>query len=205
MSAGLNASQARAKSQQDLIVFDEITAIMRSVIEASASGFFEAVVEDGTTMTESTPTTTITGSVQNPIILSSTTLILNGVTVTLGTSGVGLNAVIADINDAAIPGVVAGKQNGYLTLTFEHEAQTTWTYEIGAGTANNYLGFGQGLYTVASPESVNYYSAWQGIITDRAKVQQMDAIIKHFRNLGYKIDRTTNTTTSRTFKWYLYW
>lgn len=112
MSFGLNAAQARAKASADLIVFEEVYAIMKEVINQSATGAYEAYVADGTIMTASTPTTS---------------------------------------------------------------------------------------------DSQNYFSAWQGTLQDRALISQMENVMRHFVNLGYKIERVTNTSTSTTFKWHIYW
>lgn len=205
MGVGLNASQARAKSQQDMIIYDETDTIMRAIIVASGNGAYETTIEDSTTMTESTPTTVKIGAVFNPTIVVGQTLIINSETATLGTTGTDLNSIICDINDAGLTGVVASKDSGYLILDITLSPSTTWTYEIGMGTANASLGFTQGVYTVSNPVSVDYFSVWQGTVVDRAKTQQMDEIIKHFKNLGYKLERTVNTQTGRTFSWNIYW
>lgn len=205
MNIGLNASQARANSSQDMIVFEETVAIMKQVITASSNGLYETFVSDDTLMTASTPVAHKMGTVVNPTITPGSTLILNGVTVTLGASGTNLNGIIADINDAAIPGVVATKDSGYLVLTFELEAATSWVYEIGTGTANSSVGLTDGMYTVTNPLSVSYFNTWQGTLTDRGRQAQMDFVIKYFVNLGYKIERITNVDTSKTFKWHIYW
>jgi hypothetical protein len=205
MSVGLNAAQARSKASQDMIVYKETQTIMESVITQSGLGYFEALVADGTTMTLSTPSTTTTGTILNPTISVGETLIIDGTTVTLGTSGTSLNAVISDINDAGVTGVTASKSAGYLVLTIEDSAGQTWTYEIGAGTANATLGVTAGVYTVPNPTSMAYYTSWQGTTTDRAIQNQMEQVVKYFTDLGYKIERLTNTSTNRTFKWYIYW
>ena len=202
---GINASQARAKSQQDMIIFDETETIMRAILERSATGYYEAFVEDGTTMTESTPVSTLVGDVQNPVVAFGSTIIINGATITLGATAVNLNGIIADINDANVPGVTASKNNGYLVITIVHVPQSTWTYEIGSGTANLALGIYAGVYTANNPESIEYFNSWQGLTTDRGRQHQMDAVIRHFTTLGYKVDRVTNTVTNKTFKWYVYW
>lgn len=205
MSVGLNAAQARSKASQDMIVYKETQAIMEEVITQSGLGNFEASVDDGTTMTISTPSVQKIGTVNNPTVNVGETLIIDGNTVTLGTTGTSLNAIIADINDAAVPGVTASKDAGYLVLTIEDSAGATWSYEIGAGTANTSLGFIAGVYTLPNPTSVEYYTSWQGTSTDRAIQNQMEQVIKHFSDLGYKIERLTNSSTNRTFKWYIYW
>ena len=111
MTYYINQTQARANARQDLTIFNETSAIMKQVITDSLSGLYETTVSDGTTMTESTPQITITGSVSNPTITGTPTLIIAGSTITLGTSGTNLNSITADVNDAIIPGLVAGKDN----------------------------------------------------------------------------------------------
>ena len=205
MSVGLNAAQARSKASQDMIVYKETQSIMEAIITQSGLGIFEAYVDDGTTMTISTPSVQKIGTVNNPTVNVGDTFIIDSNTITLGTSGTSLNAIISDINDAAIPGLTASKDAGYLVLTIEDSAGATWSYEIGAGTANTALGFVAGVYSITNPTSVDYYIVWQGTATDRAIQNQMNQVIKHFSDLGYKIERLTNTSTSRTFKWYVYW
>lgn len=204
MIVGLNASQARAKSNQDLLIYNESIAIMNEIILASAAGYYEVVVSDKSTMTDATPTVTKQGTVTNPVIVPGSTLIVNGSTVTLGTSGTNLNAVVADINDAEIPGLVASKDSGYLVLTIT-VAPGDWSYTIGAGTANTALGLTETSAVAASPVSRVYFDVWQGTYTDRAKQSQMDEVIRYFENLGYKIQRRTNINTNKTFEWYVFW
>tara|TARA_B110001454_G_scaffold72784_1_gene70532 strand:+ start:1088 stop:1705 length:618 start_codon:yes stop_codon:yes gene_type:complete len=205
MSVGLNAAQARSKASQDMIVYKETQTIMESIITESGAGKFESLVADGTTMTISTPSTTTTGTILNPTISVGETIIIDSTTVTLGTSGTSLNAIISDINDAGVTGVTASKSAGYLVLTIEDAAEQTWTYEIGAGTANTALGVTAGVYSLPNPTSMEYYTVWQGTSTNRAVQNQMEQVIKYFSDLGYKIERLTNSSTNRTFKWYIYW
>jgi hypothetical protein len=205
MSIGLNASQARANSKQDLVVFNEIVAIMQAIITASSQGLYETSIDDGTEMTNSSPVSTMIGSVVNPTVLLGSQLDINGYSITLGTSGSHLNGVISDINDANIPGITASKQDGKLVLTIVHEQQPTWSYTIGSGSANTYLGLNQGLYVAENPSSVDYFSVWQGTDTNRGLSQQMRDVITFFNNIGYRIDRLSNTTTNKTFVWHVYW
>jgi hypothetical protein len=205
MNIGLNAAQARAKSSQDMIVFDECTAIMKAVVTNSVAGDYDTYVSDGTTMTESTPATLKIGTVNNPTISVGDTLIINDTTITLGTTGTNLNSVIADINDANVTGVTASKDAGYLVLNIILPATTTWSYEIGTGTANTALGITDGIYVPPTPSSTTYFTSWQGTITNRALENQMNSVIKYFNNLGYKLERLTNSATGKTFKWHIYW
>jgi len=205
MNIGLNAAQARAKSSQDMVVFNECTAIMKAIITTSATGVYETYVADATTMTECTPSTTKIGTVNAPTVTVGQTLIINSTTITLGTSGTNLNAIVADINDAAVTCVTATKDAGYLVLTIVLSASTTWSYEIGTGTANTGLGFTDGIYVPPTPTSTTYFSSWQGALTDRALDNQMNTVIKYFGNLGYKLNRLTNSATGKTFRWHVYW
>ena len=205
MSVGLNAAQARSKASQDMIVFNETQEIMKSIITESSLGNFESYVDDATTMTEATPTVQKIGTILSPTITVGDTLIFDNNTITLGTTGTSLNAIVADINDANIAGLTASKDSNYLVLSISEPQGSTWSYEIGAGTANTALGFVAGVYSIANPSSVDYFNIWQGTATDRGLTNQMEQVIKYFQNLGYKIERLTNTNTSKTFKWYVYW
>ena len=202
MTYSINKTEARTIARADLTIFNETQALMKQVITDSGNGLYETTITDDTTMTESTPTITITGSVANPTITSTPTVILGGVTVTLGTSGLNLNAVIADINDAAVSGLVASKNAANnLVLTYTAPAATTWSFVVGAGTANTALGLTATTTTATNPDSVAYYNVWSGTTADRAKSDQMTQVITYFQNLGYSIERLKNTTTNKNLKW----
>jgi hypothetical protein len=202
MTYAVNSQQARTRARQDLVIFQEINAIMEQIIVDSGNGLYRTVVADSTTMTESTPDIVITGTVSNPTITGTPTVILNGTTITLGTTGTNLNSVIADINDSGISRVVASKNSSnQLVLTYTAPASTSWTFEIGNGTANTALGLTVGTTTATNPGSVTYFSVWQGNTLDRAKQDQINQVSAYFENLGYTIDIKTNTTTNKTFEW----
>jgi hypothetical protein len=138
----------------------------------------------------------------DPTITGTPTLIIAGHTTTLGSTGTNLNSIIADINDALIPGLVAIKNtNNNLILTYEAPASTTWSVEVGSGTANTELGLTTGITNATDPSSVSYNSVWQGNLDDRAKTDQMNQVELYFKNLGYSIDRVTNSVTGKTFNW----
>jgi len=198
----INKTEARAMARADLTIFNEVNALMKQVITDAGNGLYETTITDGTTMTESTPTITITGSVANPTVSSLETIIIAGQTIILGPSGLNLNAVISDINDAGVTGLVASKNaSNKLVLSYTAPASTTWSVTVGAGTANTNLGLTAGTTNATNPESVTYHSVWQGNSTDKPKTDQMNQVIQYFQNLGYTIDRLINTTTNKTFKW----
>ena len=205
MSYSINSTNARLLARADLTIFNETQALMKQVITDAGNGLYQTTVSDGTEMTESTPTITITGSVaagSQQVVTVYQTVILGGVTVTLGTTGLSLNAVIADINDAAVPGLVASKNaSDNLVLTYTAPAATTWTFVVGAGTANVDLGLTAATTTATNPTSVDYFDCWQGNSASRPKTDQMTQVILYFQQLGYTIDRLKNTTTGKTLKW----
>jgi len=202
----INATQAKIDARADSIILDEVYNLTKEIISDADAGAYSTTVADGTDMTEATPATTITGTVANPTITSGNTFIIAGSTVTLGTSGTSLNAVIADINDAAITGVKASKNSsGNLVITYTHTASTAWDVVVGAGTANTDLGFTAQTYSASNPTSVTYYNVWKGTATDRAKTDQMNQVIKHFQGLGFHIERQENASTGKNFKWVISW
>ena len=201
MTYYINKQEARSMARADLTIFNEVNAIMKQIITDAGNGLYETTVSDGTTMTESTPQISITGSVSNPTITGTPTLIIAGSTITLGTSGTNLNSITADVNDAIIPGLVAGKDNVNFRVFYTAPASTAWQVTIGAGTANTDLGLTAGTITATNPSSIDYFSVWQGVTNDRAKTDQMNQVISYFENLGYTISRLTNSATNKTFKW----
>ena len=120
-------------------------------------------------------------------------LVINGSSVTLGTTGTNLNAIIADVNDAAITGVTASKTAaGNFVLTIVIQPSTAWQYIIGAGTANNNVGITAGTFTPPNPSSTTYWHTWMGTATNRGYKTANGLLIKYFRDLGYRIERSTN-------------
>ena len=53
--------------------------------------------------------------------------------------------------------------------------------------------------------SVTYCNVWQGVTEDRAKFIQMSQVVTYFTDLGYSIERRTNSSTGNTFKWIISW
>ena len=141
MTRKLSSNDARSLARANLVIHDEVSAIARAVIVAADSGLYEIEVDDGTTMTESTPVLLLGGTVSNPTYVAGETLIFAGSTITLGTTGTDLNSAIMDINDAAIPGLCATKDTDN-RLVIEYTAlATAWSLDVGAGTANTRFGF----------------------------------------------------------------
>ena len=209
MTHSLTSTQAKTVSTSDLTIYNEIDTITRKIYSESLLGNLSAIIDDGTTMTESTPTITVTGTVSNPTFVANDTFVIAGSTVTLGngaTDGTGLNQAIADINDAAITGVVASKNSSNQLVITYTPTQSSWSLVVGAGTANTALGFSDNsTYTSSTPTSVSYYNAWTGLIDDRKLSYQMSRVSNHFQNQGFNIVQKKNTSTTTTFYWEIYW
>tara|TARA_A100001035_G_C27757076_1_gene489351 strand:+ start:715 stop:1338 length:624 start_codon:yes stop_codon:yes gene_type:complete len=203
MSYTINKTTARAIARADLTIFNETQALMKQVITDAGNGLYQTTVDDGTTMTESTPEIVVTASTANPTITPGDNVILGGQTILLGGTGSNLNSVIADINDyQGLPGLVASKNAANnLVLTYTAPAATAWQFIIGAGTANADLGLATATQTASNPASVDYFNCWQGNVQSREKSDQMNQVILYFENLGYSIQRLKNTTTNKTIKW----
>ena len=202
MTYAINKTEARTIARADLTIFNETQSLMKQVITDAGNGLYETTITDGTTMTESTPTITITGSAANPTITGTPTVIIAGQTITLGTTGTNLNSVISDINDAGVTGLVASKNAANnLVLSYTLAQATSFTVVLGAGTANTALGLTAQTYTATNPDSVAYFNCWQGTVSDRVKTDQMNQVIQYFQNLGYTIERLKNTSTNKTLKW----
>ena len=203
MTYYINRAEARAKARQDLTIFREINYIMEQILKDAGNGLYQTVISDGTVMTESTPDISVTGTVSNPTITGTPTIDLNGTVITLGTTGTNLNSIVADINDAGVTGITASKNaTNNLVITYTTPQTTTWELVIGTGTADTDLGLtSASTVTATNPDSVAFYTTWEGSTSSRPKTDQMQQVIKYFENLGYTIDQQINTSTNKTFKW----
>ena len=108
----LTATEARAKSQNDSVIFNEIRDIEDAILDSVASGLYDATV-NGTTMT-------------------------------------------------------ATNTDGIATARL-------------------------------------YFNTWRGSVDDRAKFIQMTKVVTYFTDLGYSIERRTNSITGDTFSWIVSW
>jgi hypothetical protein len=204
MTFYLNSTEARIHGRNNLTIFDEVHSIMRQIIVASDNGAYDITISN-TGMTSATPTSQVTGTVSNPTVIVGDTLIIAGATIALGTTGTSINAIIADINDAGVTGLVASKDaSNNLVLSYTH-TPSNWSLTIGAGTANTALGLSPTTVSPTNPDSVTYYNVWTGGVTNRKYDDEMTQVIKYFKNLGYNIIQQKNTLTNSTFQWVIYW
>ena len=208
MTHYLTSIQARSLSVSNLIIYNEIDRITRAIYTASLAGNLSAVVDDGTIMTDSTPTITVTSSGAGAFTPGATATFA-GTTVTFGggsTDGTGIDQAVADINAANIVGLSAAVSGSEIVLTF-NPLQTAWSLALGAGSgALAELGFTAGTVSASDPESVNYHAVWSGATPDRKKSYEFGQVINHFLDLGYNIMLKKNINTAKPlFKWEIYW
>ena len=209
MTHNLTSTQARNASITDQVIYNEIDTITRAIVTAGLAGNLSTTVDDGTTMTESTPTITVT-SVGASAFVANHTIVIAGETITLGdaaTDGTGIEQAIADINNAAIAGLVASQQGTEIVLTYA-PPKATWSLTLaeGTGTALADLGFTSEVTAAITPESVAYYNMWIGQNADRKKSYEYTQVIQHFQSLGYSILAKQHTGNAQlTFKWEVYW
>lgn len=207
MGYELTASQAKTVTTTDMVIYNEIDTLSRAIIAAALAGDLQVTVDDGTTMTESTPTIVITGMESDPVTASSETdeeLILNGTMITFPHQS-NIYSIVGIINDAGIEGLVASKNaDNQLVLTYQCP-QNDWTFTIGDSTANNTVGIAAGIVAATTPGSVAYYNMWAGIQDDRKKAYEFAQVVNHFQNLGYNILAKKNTVTENTLLWEIYW
>lgn len=203
---GFSASQARTVSMTSLIVYNEIDAISRAIIAAALNDTLQVTIDNGTLMTESTPSIEVIGSVVNPVVGGT------GEALTINGSGVTLNPnedvdqIIASINDRNIGGLVASKgSSSNVVLTYE-PLMSEWSLVIGADSGNATVGFTDGTFTPATnPTSMDYYNVWANQVDNRQLSLHMTQVINHFQGLGYNILQKTNIVTGNTFQWEVYW
>ena len=206
MAHNITATQARNLSASDLVIYNEIDTITRAINTAALAGELSTVVNDGTTMTESTPTITVTGSVANPVAGGvGESLTLAGSTVTIDALE-DLDQMIASINDAAISGLTASKNSSNQIVLTYVPPMGTWSFVIDADSANATLGLTAGTTTATTPESVSYYNMWSGQIDDRKKSYEFSQVVQSFQNDGFNIVAKQNTASAQTtFLWEIYW
>lgn len=205
MAYDLTSTQARTVSTTDMVIYNEVDTINRAIIAASLAGNLSTQVNDGTTMTESTPTITVVGTEVDPVVgVAAESLTLAGVAVTLEADD-DVDQIVAAINDASIAGLTASK-NASLQVVLTYEPpQGTWSFVIGVDSGNATVGFTAGTITATNPESTAYYALWTGIGEDRKKSYEFAQVVNHFQNLGYNILAKKNTTTGNTLLWEIYW
>ena len=207
MAHDFTATQARTIATTDLVIYDEVDVINRAIIAAALAGDLDVQVTDGTTMTESTPTVTVVSSGAGAFTPSAT-LTIAGTSVTLGdgvNDGTGLEQAVADINNAAITGLTASEDGSEITLSYE-PPMSAWSLTLAEGSGGlAELGFTAGTTSSPTPASVSYFNVWSGQLTDRKQSYEFSQVTTHFQNLGFNIVAKTNTTTTNTFLWEIYW
>jgi hypothetical protein len=101
----------------------------------------------------------------------------------------------------------AKSQNDALVFNEVRDIEDAILTSIGNGLYEATVS-GTTMTATVSPDSLTaivYFNTWQGSIDDRAKFIQMSQVITYFTDLGYAIERRTNSLTGNTFKWVISW
>jgi len=209
MTHNFTATQARNLSTTDQVIYNEIDFINRAILADALAGNLQTTVNDGTTMTESTPVVTVVSTGYADGWTPGGTLTIAGTTVTLSSGvndGTNIDQATADINAAGVVGLVATNDGSEITLTYE-TPRTTWSLILAEDSgALGELGFTSGTFSAPAPESTEYYSVWSGQTEDRKKSFEFSEVVNHFQGLGYSILAKLNTESqTATFMWEVYW
>lgn len=54
-------------------------------------------------------------------------------------------------------------------------------------------------------QAQNFYKSWKSLIESEILRDQMNTVIRHYTDRGYKISRKTNPQTMNTFIWVIRW
>jgi hypothetical protein len=205
MAYELTSTQARVVSTTDLVIYNEVDTISRAIMASALAGNLNTTVDDGTTITQSTPTITVTGTEINPVVGGvNESLTLAGETVIL-LANADIDQIVAAINDAAITGLTATKNaTGQVVIAYD-PPQANWVLVIGADSGNATVGFTASNVAALTPDSVDYHSVWIGTTVDRKKSYVYSQVVAHFLGLGYSIIAKQNTVTANTILWEIYW
>lgn len=191
-----DANEARNNIFNDLVVYDEIRTIERSILNARNSLQYETTVVDETTMTENTVTTwfNFTVDIDSDIVICQDHGLVN------------YNLVQVDSTNQ-LPNPLSYAYNYYTIVINENQIRLATKKEKAIN--NEYIDIldqGLGIHRLRYfTTSRLYYQVWQGLIKDRALQIQMDQVEKYFKDLNYSIVRKTNTSTNNTFYWEIKW
>lgn len=205
MTYSITAGIARLQARQDLIVFDEISAITRHIITAMNQGQYHVEISNNTPMTQCTPILNIIGSAIDPMLSSPGILNIGGNLISVGVSGNNLASVIFDINRSEFNNISANFTDD-LKLIIQYTCPAhTWSVDVIATDAADELGLNAIEYFADVPESTEYYQAWLEASDDRRIIHQFTSVVSHFEKLGFVVEVVENTQSQNTFKWIIYW
>lgn len=198
----ITAKTARINSANELAIYNEVDAISRAVLQASANNLYEASVNNSP-MTSPTRIVTITATETFPTITLPASIVINGTTVDL-TTGASVFEVAYDIS-STISNVSATVVGGKLTLEYRGDS-TNSTIEIVENATTIELGLPTGLFQTSNNSGYLYAKSFEGTMSSRLHDEQMNSVIDFFKQLGYNISRQLNNNNNNdNFLWRIYW
>ncbi len=193
----LNASEVRNNARTYLIIHQECRAIEDAILFAADSGLLDAVIFN-TYMTSTLLTTWKSFSAVN--VTTNTFTIVNhgfqnGDEVQVNTVGGTLPYPLNNYDTYFV--ILVDSDNFKLASSYMNMINNVAIDITAPGTGVNQVR--------SYIPSQQYFSTWKGQRNDRPKVDQMNAVIEHFKSFGYQILRKTNPNYPGLFEWHISW
>lgn len=192
----LNSTEVRNNARTYLIIHQEARALEDAILFAADSGLLDAIVYNtymSSTILPGFQNVTTIDPVNNTLTKQNHGF-QNGDEVQLNTTG----TLPLPINNASTYFVIVIDSNTFkLASNYMDLINNNPIDILNAGTGTTQIREYQ--------PAQQYYDVWKGQRNDRAKADQMNAVIAYFQSLGYQITRKTNPATGVTFQWMLSW
>lgn len=190
------ANDLRSNARAFLIVHNEVRSIENALLLAADNGLVDAVVYN-TYMTdtnlEAFKTVTAINITTNTLTIPNHGY-LTGDEIQAASTGI-LPTPLNNIDEYFV--IVVDANNIKLAAGYMDSVNNAPIDLLNAGTGTHSI-------RKFTPAQL-YYRTWQGLRKDRAQIDHMNGVIKHFQDLQYQIRRRTNPVTGNTFEWVLAW
>jgi len=201
----ITATEARTNAVKDQIIHSEARTIEEAVLDSVKLGYYSATVTNTTIMTS---TVNQIFAVSNANINTST----NSFTINNHKLPAGTPITVTGTGNIAVP---LTSNTIYWTIY-----QDSNNIKLAASLENSTAGIptpiditnpGTGNLLITTwNTATDYYNVWQNMPASNVNLtapyqDQMATVINYFTNLGYNINRVTNTVTGNTFNWQVNW
>ena len=201
----ITASEARTNAVKDQIIHSEAREIENYILDAVKIGYYSTVVSNATIMTSATVQTF---DVPNVNISTST----NSFYITDHQIPAGTPITVTGTGNIAVP--LTSNTLYYTIYQDPDNIKLAASLEMATASIPTPIditdsGTGNLIITTRNAAS-DYFAVWQNMPASNTNLtapyqDQMTTVINYFTNLGYTINRVTNTNTSNTFNWQVNW
>lgn len=192
----LHARDIRTNARAYLIIHNEVRSIENAILLAADNGLLDAIVYN-TYMTNTT--------LPSPLTVDSVNDANDTIEVT--SHGIDQGAEIKFETSDTLPEPLNATDSYYAIIVDANNIKVANSFVDSVNNqAINITTTGTGTHQikVLSPQE-QFFRTWKGLRIDRSQIDQMNGVIKHFRDLGYEISRKTNPNTDVTFEWHISW